>query len=485
MHQNISSSSHHQQPVLLVSQNSQGNNTNTSEIPDYGYLKDLISVLVESSVLILIGYTAARRKFVSRELRDLDKYLATLALPVVIFLSIAQIELNSINWSFLAIVLSCKLTIFIVVAIICCSIQRKSYAGALSILATQSNDFALGYPLIESIFARSSENQHEMLNYLSLMVMLQLLIINPLGVILLELFKKRRLPHIANSDANVSTQSQISDCGTNTICHIENGIVSPLYHGYMHQNNYNSSTLSTHSSNESTTNSSSNIINSTTFAAPITSALSKSRFFPILCFFADLFSNPLILATICGATSNILYGPTLPKYLTRGLSKIAASFAAPALFTIGASMVGKFTLLLKSPRNLVLASSIVATKNLILPFMLRTATLLILSNSNSNSNNIMTSSDTVDMNFVQDMANNSLPFLQENADSISGAHNTPIDTLVDFSLLYGLLPIAPGACIIANQFEVMPNVVSISMLLSVLLATPLLTVAALVIGEKA
>lgn len=154
--------------------------------------KDFIAVLFECVTIISLGYLSGRFKLISPEAKDLGSYLTTFALPMIIFLNIAQMEFQTINLSFLFCMLIAKLFLFIIVTILTLAVSyptNYAYAGALSILATQSNDFALGYPLVKSLYG---ETKPEMLSYLSLMAPIQLLILNPLGVVMLEYEKSRK-----------------------------------------------------------------------------------------------------------------------------------------------------------------------------------------------------------------------------------------------------------------------------------------------------
>lgn len=162
-------------------------------LPGLPCFRDLIAVLFECFSIMTLGYLSGRFKLISSEARDLGAYLTTFALPMIIFLNIAQMEFHTINLSFLFCMLIAKLILFLTVTLLTLVVSyptNTGYAGALSILATQSNDFALGYPLIKSLYG---ETMPEMLSYLSLMAPIQLLILNPLGIGLLEYqkFKQR------------------------------------------------------------------------------------------------------------------------------------------------------------------------------------------------------------------------------------------------------------------------------------------------------
>lgn len=165
-------------------------------------------------------------------------------------------------------------------------------------------------------------------------------------------------------------------------------------------------------------------------------------------FLVALGTNPLIIASVVAVIVHMINGPTLPKFITRFSNTIAASFASPALFVVGLSMYGKFELLYRSPRDLLLSSVLVLTKELVLPNLMRTLALIILPRFTSN------------------------------------ASATDLNNLIDFSFLYGLLPVAPGACIIARQYDILTNVVSISMLLSTFISAPLMLGAATIINPS-
>lgn len=539
--------------------------------------KDLIAVLFECFVIISLGYLSCRFKLVSTEAKDLNSYLTTFALPTIIFLNIAQMEFQTINLTFLGCVFMAKLLILVMITILTLTISYPTnygYAGSLSILATQSNDFALGYPLIKSLYG---DEKREMLTYLSLMAPIQLLIINPLGIILLEYEKSRRL----GQNSLCEQYKAFPDCPLCNVNRPPSGVDNPVHRTKnecqptgneqeaessaivltaaatdlteaqrvtsglrrrslsvvqrseimfkqpddddpqavvppltsLKRKNINSLVLtipardnvidseseeSIHSisqtlatdcklvsysnNNAQTTQqvrcdtpplpsipqrhtSFSNQLISSNASLQTTLNLIRNQHYnaripcvcqssnvagtvvqrPTVCLslLTALATNPLIIASVVALFVNLTHGPELPKLITRVSNTIAASFAAPALFVVGLSMYGKFELLLKNPSDLLLASTIVLIKELILPNVMRTLTLVMLPT------------------------------------------NAPTDEnsyLIDFSFLYGLLPIAPTACIIAKQYDVLPNVVSISMLLSIITSAPMMLASALIIN---
>lgn len=189
--------------MMVSSSQATSANLSPNGLPGLPCFRDLIAVLFECFSIMTLGYLSGRFKLISPEARDLGAYLTTFALPMIIFLNIAQMEFHTINLSFLFCILVAKLILFLTVTLLTLVISyptNTGYAGALSILATQSNDFALGYPLIKSLYG---ETMPEMLSYLSLMAPIQLLVLNPIGIGLLEYQKfKQRCALVSQQEAN-------------------------------------------------------------------------------------------------------------------------------------------------------------------------------------------------------------------------------------------------------------------------------------------
>lgn len=464
---------------------------------------------------------------------------------MIIFLNIAQMEFKTINMSFLICMLGAKLLVFMVVSSLTLIIsypRNFGYAGSLSILSTQSNDFALGYPLIKSLYG---DSKPEMLNYLSLMAPIQLLILNPLGIMMLEYHKSKQAKKLTKSQrrnkcnhcqndairpaeqsgcakieldlegAQTTSRAGITNenysfrpdstsfSGTQTLSapgparasspvpealasgsgsitslalttppprelhddedrpHVSRRLVDLVdtndsveyrlaRHGgerlsHEHNTAHKLDVVSQSRSYCSATQSEPMVVTHPIKTPSCTCVIDgKSCRIPVdLGFLKALAMNPLIIASVVALITNLTHGPELPKFVTRVSNTIAASFAAPALFVVGTSMYGKFELLLSNPNDLLLSSVLVLTKVLVLPNLMRTLTMMIV------------------------------------------PANTPAEEvpyLIDFSFLYGLLPTAPTACIIAKQYGILPDVISISMLLSTFASAPLMLAASAIIN---
>ena len=115
-----------------------------------------------------------------------------LALPALIFISLVEINFSKVNWKFVCLIFFAKLVIFMLVAIATLIITKPAnlgLAGVFSIFCTQGNDFAFGYPILSMLYGPA---QKEFLDYLYILVPIQLLILNPIGSILIELHNLMR-----------------------------------------------------------------------------------------------------------------------------------------------------------------------------------------------------------------------------------------------------------------------------------------------------
>lgn len=103
------------------------------------------------SLSLHCSYIAGRFKIISNaETKGLATFVGTFALPSLIFLSLVELNWNKVNWTFLLAMLISKAFVFFAVLVICLLVTRPlnySRAGLMAIFCTQSNDFAIGYPI--------------------------------------------------------------------------------------------------------------------------------------------------------------------------------------------------------------------------------------------------------------------------------------------------------------------------------------------------
>ena len=151
-----------------------------------------------------------RFKLIStKEAKGLEIFVGTVALPAMIFTALCTLDMSCVNWKFVLSILITKTVLFLAVLIVSLLInhgQNIGKAGLYSIFVTQSNDFALGYPILKALY---SQSHPEYPSYLYLLSPISLAILNPIGCILMEVDKVKSKNFQLNSeeDENSSTSS--------------------------------------------------------------------------------------------------------------------------------------------------------------------------------------------------------------------------------------------------------------------------------------
>ncbi|KAL2081601.1 hypothetical protein ACEWY4_023454 [Coilia grayii] len=148
----------------------------------------LLPALLECFGIILCGYIAGRANIITpTQSKGLGNFVSKFALPALLFKNMVLLDFGDVIWPFLWSILIAKVSIFCVVCVLTLLVanrdSRFSKAGLFSIFATQSNDFALGYPIVEALY----RNTHpEYLQYIYLVAPVSLILLNPLGFALCE-----------------------------------------------------------------------------------------------------------------------------------------------------------------------------------------------------------------------------------------------------------------------------------------------------------
>ena len=113
--------------------------------------ENLYPAILECFLIILLGYVAGRTRLVApSQARGLGNYVTYFALPALIFKSMVEVEFAEVNWLFWSAILVSKAIVFVIVYVFSLVLGRDfniGRAGIFAVFATQSNDFALGYPI--------------------------------------------------------------------------------------------------------------------------------------------------------------------------------------------------------------------------------------------------------------------------------------------------------------------------------------------------
>ncbi|XP_078481964.1 lysosomal cholesterol signaling protein [Ciona intestinalis] len=293
---------------------------------------NLFPALVNCFVIIIFGYLAGWFNVVTpSQGKGISNFVATFALPATIFKSMVELNFATVNWSFMLACMFGKATVFVLVIVLTLIMLRKNGVGRsalYAIFATQSNDFALGYPIVKVLYAKTHP---ELLQYIYLAAPVSLLILNPIGFIMLEIDKQWRKEDSDTSDGNELDSSPCDDCPS-----------SGMLYAY----------CSTLKSDQS--------------VQVETANRGWKLAFKI---FKGVLFNPIVLMVFLGLAFHFIFSGKLPSLLKQILTTLANSFSATALFYLGLSMVGKLSK--QKGVSLLVPCVLIVAKILLLPILIR------------------------------------------------------------------------------------------------------------------
>ncbi|XP_038607829.1 integral membrane protein GPR155 isoform X1 [Tachyglossus aculeatus] len=203
--------------------------------PDYGFnstsgppsmsITRLFPALLECFGIILCGYIAGRANIITAtQAKGLGNFVSRFALPALLFKNMVVLNFSNVNWSFLYSILVAKASVFFIVCVLTLLVaspeNRFSKAGLFPIFATQSNDFALGFPIVEALYQTTYP---EYLQYIYLVAPISLMMLNPVGFIFCEIQKWKE-----NRNAS---QSKIKIVGLGLLRVLQNPIVFMVFIG--------------------------------------------------------------------------------------------------------------------------------------------------------------------------------------------------------------------------------------------------------------
>jgi predicted permease len=146
---------------------------------------NLYPALVQVFAIIICGYMSAHLRLLDpTNLNGLNIFLSRFSLPALIFQSLCTVKFQSVKWLFLLSILMSKSFIFLVAFVVCLVLVKPinlGLCGIYAIFLSQSNDFALGYPIIQSLYSA------DYLEYVYLIAPISLCILNPIGFLMLEI----------------------------------------------------------------------------------------------------------------------------------------------------------------------------------------------------------------------------------------------------------------------------------------------------------
>ncbi|XP_034040701.1 integral membrane protein GPR155 [Thalassophryne amazonica] len=183
--------------VLIHGKNISHNTLSGSGVVPHMSIDKLFPALLECFGIILCGYIAGRADVITEsQAKGLGNFVSKFALPALLFKNMVLLDFGDVIWAFFWSVLIAKVTVFGLVCVLTLMVasphSRYSKAGLYSIFATQSNDFALGYPIVDALY-RSTYPEY--LQYIYLVAPVSLMLLNPIGFALCEVQRWRLTGH--------------------------------------------------------------------------------------------------------------------------------------------------------------------------------------------------------------------------------------------------------------------------------------------------
>ncbi|XP_054642819.1 integral membrane protein GPR155 [Dunckerocampus dactyliophorus] len=154
-------------------------------------INKLLPALFKCFGIILCGYVAGRANIItSSHAESLGHFVSKFALPALLFKNMVLLDFRDVIWPFIWSILIAKASVFVIVCVLTLLVSspesRYSKAGLFSIFATQSNDFALGYPIVKALY---QSTYPEYLQYIYLVAPVSLMLLNPIGFAFCEVQK--------------------------------------------------------------------------------------------------------------------------------------------------------------------------------------------------------------------------------------------------------------------------------------------------------
>uniref|UniRef100_A0AAQ5X649 DEP domain-containing protein n=1 Tax=Amphiprion ocellaris TaxID=80972 RepID=A0AAQ5X649_AMPOC len=186
--------------VLIHGKNISHNTLAGSAVGPHMSIDKLFPALLECFGIILCGYIAGRADIITEsQAKGLGNFVSKFALPALLFKNMVLLDFGNVIWAFLWSVLVTKVTVFVLVCVLTLMVaspeSRYSKAGLYAIFATQSNDFALGYPIVDALY-RSTYPEY--LQYIYLVAPVSLMLLNPIGFALCEVQRWRQNSRITD-----------------------------------------------------------------------------------------------------------------------------------------------------------------------------------------------------------------------------------------------------------------------------------------------
>ena len=296
------------------------------------------------------GYVAGRVKLIGSEgSAALGVFLGRFALPALLFTELSTLDLRDIEITLLVSVLMAKVGTFVGVTLSSLTFDfvrgsRTKLLGVSALRAifcTQSNDFALGLPVMTALFKVSHPQLVSMLYLLS---PISLLLLNPLGFLLMG------YSAAAGDDSSDSSDSEIDDDDNEDVV-VNYSLGDDAERIIMDDDDDDDDEVKSPRRRRRRRK-------MPKIERP------KSVVVPV---FLGVLKTPIVASTVLGSAWNLLNLP-VPGPMKFMFATLGDGFTPVALFFTGLSLVGKVDTL--TPERLMLPGTLAVIKVLILAFIM-------------------------------------------------------------------------------------------------------------------
>ena len=157
-------------------------------MPDPPMEDTVFGALVTTFGVITLGYILGRSGVLPADERGLARFIGTVALPALVFTAIGTLDFATVQWKVVAAIALAKTFVFVLTVGLSMLVGRGPWragrAGLRGLFVTMSNDFALGLPLLRSLYPQAQ--QDVVVQYLYLTAPIQALWLNPICFALIE-----------------------------------------------------------------------------------------------------------------------------------------------------------------------------------------------------------------------------------------------------------------------------------------------------------
>jgi len=332
-----------------------------------------------------------------------------------------MLDFSTVDWYFLGAIFVSKTVVFtaaIFLTLITIRPVNVGQAAIFAIFVSQSNDFALGQPIVQAIYQKSHP---EYIRYIYLIAPISLVILNPIGFFLLELNEQW------NNDKLEKDKEPDRTAISPNIVNSSEGDITQIS-VVVSEESTNSQSASPDQKVLKTAESTSSFHSYFAFEDNIVittgpeKARKNSRLKILKKTLLSTISNPIVFMTFLGIVVNFAFKQRIPALIEPILTTLSNSFSAIALFYLGMNMVGRIRNLTFS--GVVIIMVLIFSKGLFFPLITREMVVLLGSFKTNPSN--MTKSMV----------------LEQNSD------------LSTFGFLYGTFPSAPSLLAFIGRYKV-------------------------------